>query len=108
MAIDVLSREGCMPIIVGDENDMADIWSVDSADGEAEACIVLEGRDNRLVSVELSPNASKNIKSQQLAVLVALKPNDDIAYAHIYQIGGDGPLRKLDTNELKMIAETLV
>ena len=33
MAIDVLSRDNCVPIIVGDEEDMADVVGVSTAGG---------------------------------------------------------------------------
>lgn len=109
MAIDVLSRKGFTPIIVGDENDMDGIMSVVPQDGPRKAGVVLASADGRVRIVELSPESSANFRAATEVLLVALESSDEIAYAHLYRIGdGSGPIRSLSEPEIKDIAETLV
>ena len=107
MAIDVLSRENCVPIVVGDEADMADVVGVGTSGGTAH--LVMTNENGKTHKVALSPQASKNFATTDYVLLVALTPDDEIASAYKMPINNaDMPMEALEEPQIKELAEALV
>jgi hypothetical protein len=107
MAIDVLSRENCIPIVVGDEADMADVVGVGTAGGAAH--LIMTNEDGKTHKVALSPQAAKNFATSEYVLLVSLTPEDEIASAYKMPINDpDKPMEALDEPQIKELAEALV
>ena len=107
MAIDVLSRDNCVPIIVGDEEDMADVVGVSTAGGGVH--LMMTDESGKTVKLPMSTQASKNFGKNEYALLVALTATDEIASAYLTPINNaDKPMRMLEEPEIKELAEALV
>ena len=107
MAIDILSRENCIPIIVGDEADMADVVGIGTTKGVAH--LIMTDEEGKTRKEALSPQAAKNFTGAQYVLLVSLTPEDEIASA--YKMPIDDPnkeMEALDEPQIKELAETLV
>jgi hypothetical protein len=108
MAIDVLSREGCIPIIVGDEEDMANVVGVTTAGGGA-VNLLMTSSDGKTQKQPLSAQASKNFGKQEYVLLVSLSAEDEITAACLSPVdNADKPMRMLEEPEIKKLAEDLV
>ena len=107
MAIDVLSRPNCIPIIVGDETDMADVIAVNINAGEAH--LVMSNDQGQMQKVPLSAQASKNFVTVDHVLLVALTADDQIASAYKMKINSpQDEVEYLDEPAIKQLAEALV
>ena len=62
MAIDVLSREGQIPIIVGDEADMADVVGVGSTGPGGAAHLIMTNEEGKTQKVALSPPGQQEFR----------------------------------------------
>jgi hypothetical protein len=108
MAIDVLSREGCIPIIVGDEEDMANVVGVTTAPGGV-VNLLMTSEDGKTQKQPLSVQASKNFGKQEYVLLVSLSAEDEITAAYLSPVdNADKPMRMLEEPEIKKLAEDLV
>jgi hypothetical protein len=108
MAIDVLSRPNCIPIIVGDEADMADVVGVGTG-AKGEAHLVMSNDQGKTQKVPLSPKASENFMTVDHVLLVSLTPDDQIASAYKMPMNNaDGEMQALDEPQIKELAEALV
>ncbi len=108
MAIDVLSRPNCIPIIVGDEADMADVVGVGTS-GKGDAHLVMTNEQGKTHKVPLSAQASKNFTTVSHVLLVSLTPDDQIASAYKMPMNNaDGEMEALDEPQIKELAEALV
>jgi hypothetical protein len=109
MAIDVLSREGCIPIIVGDEEDMANVVGVSTGGAGGIVNLLMTSPDGKTQKQPLSPQASKNFGKQEYVLLVSLTAEDEISAAYLSPVdNADKPMRMLEEPEIKKLAEDLV
>ena len=108
MAIDVLSRANCIPIVVGDEADMADVVGVGTTT-KGEAHLVMTNEQGKTHKVPLSARASRDFSTSTHVLLVSLTPDDQIASAYKMPMNNaDGEMEALDEKQIKELAEALV
>lgn len=108
MAIDVLSAADTTPIVVGDEEDIANLVAVDPPGQTEPAYLVLRNPEGGITRVALSDEASDNFLGMSHITVVALSPTDEISFAMLLPCGNKGAGRRLEEREIKAIAELLV
>ena len=114
MAVDILTRETQIPIIVGDTADMR---------GYRRCCVEQNGDtsevilsddphadpDHEELRLPITAATASSLLSNEYALLVALTPEDAIDHAILSPVcDGISPTRLLDEAEIKQIAEALV
>ncbi len=106
MTIDVLSRAGEVPIVIGDEADMAEILAV-GTDEQGEAHLVMRrGRDARQ-KVALSREASRNFAHADHVLLIKLTRDDRVASACRIEVNGtSGEMEALEQHEIEELTMT--
>ena len=80
MAIDVLSRSGAVPIIVGDDAEISEIRAVNT-DPDGAVCLLLDDQE-----VPLSDPACENLRTATHLLLVGITGADNITTARRVRI----------------------